>query len=175
MGAEGMFCQVYNCQAAANRQQEKTRMGNRPQARLLSERSIEAGIASEGEAPRVRRARSVTINAAESPLGWVFARGLLDRRQYDAGERLRADWERARLSPRVTMSWDAAPTARGRGGSPEPDLSGAQIDAKHRFDASIESADRAWLTSSGARSARTRGCAMRKPRSDGRRGRASWC
>jgi hypothetical protein len=38
-------------------------MGNRPQARLLSERSIEAGIASEGEAPRVRRARSVTINA----------------------------------------------------------------------------------------------------------------
>jgi hypothetical protein len=74
----------------------------------------------------------------ESPLGWLLARGLLTERQYDAGERLRSDWERAQLSPRVTMSWDAAPVARGRGGSaPAPDLSGAQIDAKRRFDDAI--------------------------------------
>ena len=96
--------------------------------RLLREQSIE---------PQ----RSVTINAAESPLGWLLARGFVTRRQYDAGERLRCDWERAQLAPRVTMAWDAAPVARGRGGSAvAPDLGGAQIDAKHRFDAAIASA-----------------------------------
>ena len=36
------------------------------------------------------------------------------------------------------MAWDAAPVARGRGGSaPEPDLSGAQMDARRRFEDGI--------------------------------------
>jgi hypothetical protein len=83
----------------------------------------------------------VTVNAAESPLGWLFARGHVTRRQFDAGERLRTDWERAQLSARVTMAWDAAPVARGRGGSGEgADLSGAQIDAKRRFDDAVSKA-----------------------------------
>ena len=43
---------------------------------------------------RPRPARSVTVNLAESPLGWLFARGHVSRRQFDAGERLRGDWER---------------------------------------------------------------------------------
>jgi hypothetical protein len=68
-------------------------MAIKGQRRLFSERSIEAGIASSGSSPRVRPVRSVTVNGAESPLGWLLARGLVTRRQYDAGERLRADWE----------------------------------------------------------------------------------
>jgi hypothetical protein len=89
----------------------------------------------------VRPARSVVVNATESPLGWLFSRGFITRRQYDAGERLRADWERAQLAPRVTMAWDAAPVARDRGGSaPEPDLSGSQIDARRRFETAVASA-----------------------------------
>ena len=113
-------------------------MGTRPQARLLEERSTEG---EKPNSPGLRPVRSVTVNAAESPLGWLFARGLLSRRQYDAGERLRADWERAQLSPRVTMAWDSAPVARGRGGfAPEPDLSGAQIDARRRFHDAVASA-----------------------------------
>ena len=108
----------------------------RTQPRLLGDRAIEAGIAAERSG--IRAARSVTINMAESPLGWLFARGLVSQRQYDAGERLRADWERAQLAPRVTMAWDSAPVARGRGGGAgEPDLTGAQIDAKRRFDDAI--------------------------------------
>jgi hypothetical protein len=75
----------------------------------------------------------------ESPLGWLFARGLVTQRQYDAGERLRSDWERAQLAPRVTMAWDAAPVASGRGGAAQPDVSGAQIDAKRRFHAAVGS------------------------------------
>jgi hypothetical protein len=117
-------------------------MESRPQARLLTEHSIEGEVTrSEGLQGGVRPVRSVTVNMAESPLGWLYARGLVTRRQYDAGERLRSDWERGQLSPRVTMAWDSAPIARGRGGSaPEPDLSGAQIDARRRFDDAIASA-----------------------------------
>jgi hypothetical protein len=108
---------------------------------LLEERSIEAGLATEAPRSPVRPGRSVTVNAAESPLGWLLARGLVTQRQYDAGERLRGDWERAQLAPRVTMSWDAAPVSRGRGGAaPEPHLTGAQIDAKRRFDEAVAAA-----------------------------------
>lgn len=65
----------------------------------------------------------------------------MSARQYEAGERLRADWERGQLSPRVTMTWDAAPIARGRGGSaPGIDLNGTQIDAKRRFEAAVAGA-----------------------------------
>lgn len=116
-------------------------MGTRPQTRLLFERRIEGRTTSERASAGQRPSRSVTVNAAESPLGWLFARGLVSQRQYDAGERLRADWERAQLAPRVTMAWDSAPVARGRGGSaPSPDLGGAQIDARRRFDAAIKQA-----------------------------------
>jgi hypothetical protein len=116
-------------------------MGAKPQPRLLGERPIDDGIASDSITRGVRAARSVTINATESPLGWLFARRLVTQRQFDAGERLRCDWERAQLAPHVTMSWDAAPVARGRGGSvAEPDLTGAQLDAKRRFNAAISAA-----------------------------------
>jgi len=104
------------------------------QRRLLKERSMETGLSG-------RAVRSVTINAAESPLGWLFARGLVTQQQFDAGERLRCDWEQAQLAPRVTMSWNAAPVSRGRGtAESEPDLTGAQIDAKLRFNAAVEAA-----------------------------------
>ena len=78
--------------------------------------------------------RSVTVNLAESPLGWLFAHGHLSERQFAAGERIRVDWERSCLDPRVTMSWDGAPIARGGGASPGIDLSMAQYDARRRFE-----------------------------------------
>lgn len=107
--------------------------------RLLAERRLHNCDESRTEC--ARPARSVTVNAAESPLGWLYARGMLTRAQYDAGERLRADWERSELPPRVTMTWDAAPVARGRGGSAfGPDLTGSQIDARRRFDAAVDAA-----------------------------------
>ena len=61
---------------------------------------VERELTEEG--PRrgsgaAKRKRSVTVNLAESPLGWLHARGHLDDRQFDAGERLRMDYERAQL------------------------------------------------------------------------------
>src|SRR6516162_11462248 len=103
-------------------------------SRLLRERAIERDIAT-ARTSRIRPPRSVTVNLAESPLGWLFARGHVSQRQFDAGERLRMDWERAQLAPSVTMAWDAAPIARSRGGSVSgPDLNDAQFDAKARFE-----------------------------------------
>jgi hypothetical protein len=109
------------------------------QTRMLEERELERDVvvARRGNSS----SRSVTVNITESPLGWLFARKFITRREYEAGERLRSDWERAQLSQRVTMSWDAAPVARGRGGAGgQPDLSGSEIDAKRRFDSAIAAA-----------------------------------
>jgi hypothetical protein len=109
--------------------------------RLLVERGIDSQDAPKARSRGGRPARSVTVNLAESPLGWLHSRGLVDDRQFDAGERLRADWERAHLAPRITMKWDAAPVSGRRGGSTAAlDLSGSQIDAKRRFHAAIEAA-----------------------------------
>jgi hypothetical protein len=110
--------------------------------RLLAERAIERNAGAGGRAGKYERAiRSVTVNLAESPLGWLFARGFVSQRQFDAGERLRADWERAQLAPRVTMAWNAAPVASGRAGAaPERDPGGAQIDARRRFHDAVASA-----------------------------------
>jgi hypothetical protein len=112
------------------------------QPRLLGERAIDSGAApADGPARGRKPARSVTVNMAESPLGWLLARNLITRRHYDAGERLRMDWERAQLAPRVTMAWDSAPVARGRGGpAPEIECGGAQLGARRRFDAAVASA-----------------------------------
>jgi hypothetical protein len=109
---------------------------------LLSEHGIENGITTAAAVQaRAGAGRSVTVNLAESPLGWLLSRGLVTRRQFEAGERLRSDWERAQLAPRTTMSWDCAPVARGRGGSAVGvDLGGAQVDARKRFDAAVAAA-----------------------------------
>ncbi|WP_423606486.1 DUF6456 domain-containing protein [Sphingomonas sp. MS122] len=108
--------------------------------RELVERSIEDGHVVR-HAPARKSGRRVTVNLAESPLSWLRARGLVDARQFDAGERLRADYETAALGPRVTMRWDAAPAAPRRGRAHDrPDPTTAQIAAKRRFDAAVAAA-----------------------------------
>ncbi|MCU0948192.1 MAG: DUF6456 domain-containing protein, partial [Porphyrobacter sp.] len=65
--------------------------------------------------------RAVTVNLAESPLVWLHARGHLPDRLRDAGELLRADYERSQIAPSVTMRWDpvrAKSTGPDRGLSP---------------------------------------------------------
>lgn len=82
-------------------------------------------------------ARSVTVNIAESPLGWLMARGLIDPRCFEAGERLRGDYERASLGARVTMRWTSRVDGEGHDGL---DPTTAQIAAKRRFDAAMAEA-----------------------------------
>lgn len=125
--------------------------------RRLAERPLPRDGAPRAEAVRPgepqrkgRLARSVTVNLRESPLAWLHARGHLTARQFDAGEQLRADHERARLAPRVTMQWDAPPQGRAARGAPEAlDATEAQLAAKRRFETAMAAlgpglADIAW-------------------------------
>ena len=92
-------------------------------------------------APAARRGRrTVTVNRAESPLSWLAARGLVDARQVEAGERLRRDHEIAQLGPRVTMQWDRVRVDGGGAGGADP--AAAHLAAKRRFDAAIAAAGR---------------------------------
>ena len=75
--------------------------------RLLAERTP-----PEDFTPDRASRRTVTVNLAESPLGWLRARALISDRHFAAGELLRRDYEMAQLGPRVTMRWDAAPCHR---------------------------------------------------------------
>lgn len=79
---------------------------------------------------RTASGRSVTVNVRESPLAWLMARELVSLRQFEAGERLRGDYETAKLGPRVTMRW--APRVDGVGQGLDPTT--AQVAAKRRFD-----------------------------------------
>ena len=104
--------------------------------RILEEREL----TPEGPSARPARrgGRSVSVNVAESPLTWLYARGHLSERQLDAGERLRADWERAELAPSVTMRWDPVRVQGGgeRGLTPTE----RQLAAKARFDGAVAAA-----------------------------------
>lgn len=103
--------------------------------RLLAERPLPQDAAPKGGR---RPARSVTVNLAESPLGWLRARGLVSARQYEAGERLRGDWTVAGLAPRVTMRWGGEPASGRRAGPRDPaDATLAQIAAKRRMEAAL--------------------------------------
>ena len=69
-------------------------------------------------------AASVTVDEAESPLAWLARRKGRDGRvliepvQLLAGERLRAEFTRAQMMPRITANWSAAVADGARGASP---------------------------------------------------------
>ena len=108
--------------------------------RLLVERELTP------EGPRRRssgpgglaRSRSVTVNLTESPLAWLHARGHLCERLFDAGEALRADYERAQLPTSVTMRWDPVRAKSTAPGGLDP--TERQIAARRRFDGAIKAA-----------------------------------
>lgn len=107
--------------------------------RKLTERELTQEGPRRGGTARGKR-RTVTVNLAESPLGWLHARGHIDDRLFDAGERLRADYERAQLAPSVTMRWD--PVRARTTGEQGLTASERQIAAKERFDGALREAGR---------------------------------
>ncbi|MEC9066143.1 MAG: DUF6456 domain-containing protein [Pseudomonadota bacterium] len=108
--------------------------------RKLVERELTGEGPRRTAAARGRR-RTVTVNLAESPLSWLHARGHLDDRLFAAGECLRADFERAQLSPDVTMRWDPV-RIKVPGGAPRMAPGERQVAAKQRFDGALALAGR---------------------------------
>lgn len=106
------------------------------QRRLVERELTEEGPRRHDQARGKRR--TVTINLAESPLSWLHARGHIDDRLFDAGERLRADYERAQLGASVTMRWDPVRVrTTGEAGLTPTER---QIAAKARFHAALAAA-----------------------------------
>ncbi len=90
--------------------------------------------------------RRVTVNHDESPLGWLrrrkdaHGRPMIDANEFAAGERLRADYERAQLMPRVTANWMAAVAGKRRSGENGiADLTESALAARRRVEAALTS------------------------------------
>lgn len=90
----------------------------------------------------------LTVNHLESPLAWLRhrkdgqGRAIISEPQFEAGERLRADFEHGGLSPRVTASWDGlSATERSRRGAPgdatsiRDNITIARLRFRHAIDA----------------------------------------
>jgi hypothetical protein len=69
---------------------------------------------AHGEIETAEGRTGVTIDAGESPLAWLARRKGRDGQamirpvQFQAGERLRADFTRAQMTPRVTSNWSSS-------------------------------------------------------------------
>ena len=98
---------------------------------------VERELTPEGPSrtPARKGARRVTVNLAESPISWLYARGHLAEREFAAGERLRMDWEIAQLNPGMTMRWEPMVSGGGHGRGLNP--TERQIAARARFDGAI--------------------------------------
>lgn len=88
----------------------------------------------------------VVVNEDESPLGWLRrhkgrdGRPLIDAAEFAAGERLRADYTRGQIMPRVTANWTAT-VARGRrdgGSGGMAELTEAAIAARRRVEDALD-------------------------------------
>lgn len=77
--------------------------------------------------------REVEVNDAESPLGWLKRRKLIDTMQYEAGERLRRDFTLAQLEPRLAADLAAPVVLGGKGAKSPGDFSDMVVAAKQRF------------------------------------------
>jgi hypothetical protein len=86
----------------------------------------------------------VTVDEAESPLAWLArrkgrdGRALIEPVQLLAGERLRVEFTRAQLMPRITANWSAAVADGRRGASPASfteAVIGARQRVRHALDA----------------------------------------
>ena len=108
--------------------------------RLLAEMPEPRDGTERGKGGRRPAPRTVTVNLAESPLGWLRSRGHVSERQFAAGEQLRIDWERSGLPPRVTMNWDSPPPDRSPRGPAGPvGATHVQLAARRRFDSAVKS------------------------------------
>lgn len=82
------------------------------------------------------------VDAAESPLAWLYRRrgasgkGVISEAEFRAGERLRADFTKAGLMPSVTTNWRAM-AAPGGGGMSRAELTDYALAARARVQSAL--------------------------------------
>jgi hypothetical protein len=104
-------------------------------AQWLKRQMLDADAFAAQHREEVPGPAGTVLNLNESPLGRLAAPSggepaFLERHHVEAGERVRRLVERARLSPRLTMSYSAAHVAGGKGASQVGDMSDMAADAR---------------------------------------------
>jgi hypothetical protein len=85
----------------------------------------------------------VMVRNGESPLATLArikdrsGRPFLAEDEFRAGERLRVDYTRGRIMPRLGVNWDSGPSGGGGGGGGIADLTDAALAARQRVDAAL--------------------------------------
>lgn len=98
--------------------------GHVPTERILAGEGA-AGAARPNKTVGIDPPRTVAVNLKESPLAWLYrrtdgkGRRQISESQFLAGERLRADLERAQMLPRVTTNWAAPVSGSSPGAGPD--------------------------------------------------------
>lgn len=102
------------------------------------------GVAKSGKENTRLAPDALLVNESESPLAWLARRKdisgkpLIDAAQFAAGERLRADFTRAAMTPRIGANF-SAPVAHGRrGGESATHYSDLVIAAKERVNLALD-------------------------------------
>ena len=89
--------------------------------------------------------RSVLANLSESPLAQLVrmktkaGKPFLSTREFDAGERLRSDYTRGQLMPRMGANWIASVASGRRAGGGVAELTDAALSARLRVEGAISS------------------------------------
>jgi hypothetical protein len=88
---------------------------------------------------------SVLVNDSESPLGWLArrkgrdGRSMISPHQFIAGEKLRADFTRGNMAPRVTANWSAPTSGRPRGSGSSPgEMTDVMVTSRQRVSQALE-------------------------------------
>jgi Domain of unknown function (DUF6456) len=108
---------------------------------FLARRDIEIASASAQENGH-HQGKLNAINRAESPLGALYARvtasggRFLTKQEFEAGERLRLDFTKGMLMPRVSANWHTSVSAGRRSGESNGvlDLTDAALAARQRVE-----------------------------------------
>jgi len=100
--------------------------------------------------PETGQLAPLVVNLRESPLAWLASRKdkagkpLLDQAQLTAGEKLRSDFEFARLGPQVSKGWRVEPGAGrncGQSRSAAADLSASVLATRARVERMLQKLD----------------------------------
>jgi hypothetical protein len=87
---------------------------------------------------------TVSVNNAESPLAQLMRRkthngaAFLTDKEFAAGEKLRADYTRGQIMPRLGANWEA-PISTGKRGAPAAELTDGALAARQRVERAIQS------------------------------------
>lgn len=136
--------------------------------KLISVRSDQISIADEGKAVLVEllhpdmeyrsqhydikqksiiqngSRRQVAVNENESPLSRLYYRrdksgkSWIDENEFNAGERLRSDFEKSQLQQSISANWEASASSKSRSSIACADISDFAVDARNRVSQSIK-------------------------------------